>query len=214
MAHITISNTPSTRINTIAKDNQSSIESSSSRMTNILYEQRILFINATIDMQSAQQFCKELLYLDSINHKPICVMINSPGGEINSGFLIFDTIQYVTSNVVIIGAGLVASAAALIYVSVPKKQRFCFSHARFMLHQPLSGMQGVVSDLEIHAKELDELKKIINEIVAKQTGKKTSTVTSDTDRDFWLSATAALDYGLCERIIKKRKDLAPSLHSS
>lgn len=168
---------------------------------------RILYLNDSIDKDSARTINRSLLLLDEISNDPIKIFINSPGGEVSAGFFIFDCIRFVRSPVYVIGAGLIASAAALIYLAVDKEYRISLPHARYMLHQPLAGMRGVVSDLEIHAREVSNLKDAINQIIAKATGKKISDVESDTDRDFWLSAQDAKNYGLVHKIITKKSEL-------
>ena len=170
-------------------------------------QSRILYLNDPIDKDSAYKINRTLLALDELSNDPIKILINSPGGEINSGFFIFDCIKFVRSPVYTIGAGLVASAAALVYLAADKTRRISLPHARYMLHQPLSGMRGVVTDLEIHAREVDELKALINDIIAKATNSKVSSIEQDTDRDFWLNAKAAKNYGLVNTIIENKDDL-------
>ncbi len=170
-------------------------------------QSRILFISGGIDKNNAHKITRSLLLLDQISDLPIKVFINSPGGEINSGFAIYDCIRFVRAKVYLIGWGLVASAAALIYLAVPKEQRLSFPNARYLLHQPLSGIQGVVTDLEIHAREVENLKQQINIIIAKGTKRNIVQVEKDTDRDFWLTASEGVKYGLVGRIAENKKDL-------
>ncbi len=168
---------------------------------------RIVFIADPIDKDLAAKVNKTLLLYDEISNDPIKIFINSPGGEVYSGFFIYDCIRFLNSPVYIIGAGLVASAAALIYLAVDKEYRYCLPHTRFLLHQPLSGMRGTVSDLEIHAKELDNIKKLISDIIATQTTQDISKVGIDIDRDYWLHAYDALEYGLVYQIIQNKEDV-------
>lgn len=169
---------------------------------------RIIYLNDPIDKDTAFKINRELLMLDELSNNPIKIFINSPGGEINSGFFIFDCIKFVRSPVYTIGAGLIASAAALIYLAVEKEFRFSLPHARYMLHQPMSGSRGVVTDLEIHAKEVDELKLLINKILADATGNSIKKIEVDTDRDYWLNAQDAKKYGVVNTIITNKNELA------
>lgn len=168
---------------------------------------RIVYLNDPIDKDTAYKINRMLVLLDEENQNPIKLFINSPGGEVNSGFFIFDCIKFIRSPVYIIGAGLVASAAALIYLAVDKEYRISLPHARFMLHQPLSGMKGVVTDIEIHAKEVEELKQLINTIIAEATDNPLKKVEKDTDRDFWLNAQEAKKYGLVNTIITHKDEM-------
>lgn len=170
-------------------------------------DSRMIFLSGGVDQDSAYKVTRSLLLLDELSHEPIKLFINSPGGEVNSGFSIFDCIRFLQSEVCIIGSGLVASAAALIYVAVPKTRRISFPHARYLLHQPLSGMKGVVTDLEIYAKEIDNLKGLINNILSGATERVISDIERDTDRDFWLTAQESQDYGLVGTIVQNKKDV-------
>lgn len=168
---------------------------------NPLLETRQLMISGQIEMEMAKNIIEQLLLLDSKSHDKITIYINSPGGEVNSGFAIFDTIRYIKSEVVIIGCGLVASAAALILLAVEKKNRLAFPHSQYLIHQPLSGRQGVATDILIHAKEVEKLKLAINMIIAKETNKSLEEVASHTERDYWLTAPEAVEYNLVDKII-------------
>lgn len=140
--------------------------------------------------------------------KPIFLYIDSPGGDVDAGFAIFDMIRFIKCPVVIIGMGLVASAAALILLSVPKERRAALPNSHYLIHQPMSGMKGVATDIEIHAKELSKTRAKLNEIIAQETGKDIAQVEKDTDRDYWLDAEAAKEYGLVSRVISKREEAA------
>ncbi len=170
-------------------------------------ESRIIHLSGSVDDESAYEVCLSLLLLDEISHDPIKLFINSPGGEVNSGFAIFDCIRFLHSEVYVIGAGLIASAAALIYAAVPKTHRISMPHSRYLLHQPLSGMRGVVTDLEIYSKEIDSIKHLINTILSDATCKSFKKVEKDTDRDFWLTAEAAYQYGLVGKIVQNKQEL-------
>lgn len=172
----------------------------------IIKKSRIIHLNDPIDKDSAGKTNKALLMMDEISNDPIKLFINSPGGEVNAGFFIFDCIKFIRSPVYIIGAGLVASAAALIYLSVEKEYRLSLPHARYLLHQPMSGSRGVVSDLEIHAREVENLKQLINTIIAEATDNPLKKIEKDTDRDFWLNPIEAQAYGMVGTIITHKDD--------
>ncbi len=169
---------------------------------------RQVLISGEINEELANDVVSKLLLLESISAtKPIYVYVNSPGGNVYSGFAIFDVIRFIKPPVKIIGAGLVASAAALILLSAEKKNRFALPNSQYLIHQPLSEMRGVATDLEIHAREIERIKKRINEIIAKGTGKEIEAIFSDTERDYWLNAEEAVTYGLVSKIIETRKEL-------
>lgn len=170
-------------------------------------DSRVVFLTGSIDKDSANKTMRALLVLDEMENAPIKLFINSPGGEVNSGFAIFDCLRFLRSKVYVIGSGLVASAAALIYAAVPRDRRFSLPHSRYLLHQPLSGVQGVVTDLEIYSKEISDLKLLLNSILAKATGQDQAKIERDTDRDFWLNATAARDYGLVGKIVENKQEI-------
>ena len=125
----------------------------------------------------------------------------------DSGFAIYDMMRFITCPVYVLGVGLVASAAALIYVAVPKERRFALPDSTYLIHQPLASMKGVASDVEIYADKLNKIKAKINKIIADATGKNVEDVANDTDRDYWLSAEEAVTYGLVSRVVKERKEL-------
>jgi ATP-dependent Clp protease protease subunit len=134
--------------------------------------------------------------------------VDSPGGDVYAGFSIYDMIRFVKAPVRIVGMGLVASAAALIILAVPKERRFGLPNSSYLIHQPLSGIQGVATDIEIHARELEKMKTHLNEIIAEATGQSIERVSRDTDRDYWVNAKEAVAYGLIEKIISTRGDLS------
>lgn len=169
---------------------------------------RQILLSGEINKDLADKIVRQLLLLESDDsEKTIYMYIDSPGGDVDAGFAIFDMIRFITAPVVIIGMGLIASAGALILLSVPKERRFALPNSRYLIHQPLSGMKGVATDIEIHAKEMANTKAIINQIICEQTGKSLEQVEKDTDRDYWLGASDAVEYGLVSKIISKRSDL-------
>ncbi len=171
-----------------------------------LLSERIIFIGSPITDQVANVVVAQLLYLDAENpEKDIYVYINSPGGSITAGLAIYDTIQYVNSDVATICIGQCASMATVILASGTPSKRFALPHSRIMLHQPWGGIEGTAQDIEIHAKEILRLKKIVNEILAQHTGQSLTKIEQDTSRDFFMSAEEALKYGIIDKIIYPNK---------
>lgn len=167
-----------------------------------LLKTRIIMLFGEINKDSANAVINSFIMLDNDdNKKPIWLYINSPGGEVDSGFAIYDIIKFVKSPVYVLGVGLVASAASLVYVSVPKERRFALPHSTYLIHQPLAKMQGVAIDVEMYAKRLDEIKALINDILSSASGQDISKITHDTDRDCYMSAQDAKKYGLVGNII-------------
>ncbi|HDL18050.1 MAG TPA: ATP-dependent Clp protease proteolytic subunit, partial [Bacteroidetes bacterium] len=137
----------------------------------------------------------------------IKIYINSQGGHVESGDTIYDMIRFIKAPVKIIGTGWVASAGALIFVAPPLENRFCLPNTRFLIHQPLGGMSGSATDLAIEAQEIVKMKRRLNETIARQTGQKVEKVEKDTDRNFWMSAEEAEDYGIIGKIIESEEDI-------
>ena len=156
----------------------------------------------------AEKVVSQLLMLEAENDDPIKVFIDSPGGDVDSAYAIFDMIRFVKPKVTMIAMGLAASAGALILLAGDKENRFGFPNSHYLIHQPLSGIRGVATEIEIHAKEIEKTRQKINALIAKETGKSLAQVEKDTDRDYWMSAEEALDYGLISKIISNRSQLA------
>ena len=175
-----------------------------------LLEARSIFISEGIDAGVARRVISDLLILDEQSNETINVYLNSSGGEINSGFAIFDTLRYVQSPIRVINTGLCASIATIINISVPKEQRYSLPNARFLIHQPLimGQVEGQASDLEITAKEILKLREKINKLLAEACGQSIDRVAEDTTRDYWMTAQEALEYGLVSKIITSKDELA------
>ena len=175
-----------------------------------LLEARLIFISEGIDAGVARRAIADLLILDEQSHETISVYLNSPGGEINSGFAIFDTLRYVRSPIRVINTGLCASVATIINISVPKERRYSLPNARFLIHQPLimGQVEGQASDLEITAKEILKLREKINKLLAEACGQSIDRVAKDTTRDYWMTAQEAMEYGLVSQIITSKDELA------
>ncbi len=172
-----------------------------------LLKDRIIFLGSTIDDQTANIIIAQLLFLEASDpDKDIHIYINSPGGSVSSTIAIYDTIQYLKSNVSTICLGMAASGAALILASGTKGKRFSLPNSRIMLHQPLGGAQGQVSDIEIQTKELLRIKKKINEILAYHTDQPLKRIEKDTDRDYFMTGDEAKEYGIVDEVIKKHSD--------
>jgi ATP-dependent Clp protease protease subunit len=169
---------------------------------------RTILLTGEVDKELSEKVIRNLLLLESISDDPITILVDSPGGDVYAGFSIYDMIRFVKAPVRIVGMGLVASAAALIILAVPKERRFGLPNSSYLIHQPLSGIQGVATDIEIHARELEKMKTHLNEIIAEATGQSIERVSRDTDRDYWVNAKEAIAYGLIEKIISTRGDLS------
>ena len=172
-----------------------------------LLKTRCVMISGEINKDVADDFAERMLVLDSESHDPITVYINSPGGDVDSGFAIYDMIRFVESEVKVVGMGLVASAAALIYLSVPSERRVAFPNSTYLIHQPLSQLKGTAIELDIYAKKLGELRIKLDKVIADAVGKSVDEVSKDTERDHWLSAEEAKAYGIEGRIITNKCEL-------
>ncbi len=172
-----------------------------------LLKTRTILLSGEINKDLAEKTVKQMLLMEAENDDPIKVFIDSPGGDADAGYAIFDMIRFIKPMIITIGMGTVASAAALVHLAADKGNRLSLPNAHFLIHQPLSGIRGVATEIEIHARELEKLQEKINKLIAEETGQNLSKVVKDTDRDYWLSAEEALDYGLISRIITRRKDL-------
>ena len=166
---------------------------------------RIIFLGTNIDDYTANVIQAQLLYLDSADPgKDISIYINSPGGSVYAGYGIYDTMQFVTSDISTICTGVAASMAAVLLVAGAEKKRFALPHSRIMIHQPLGGVQGQASDIEITAREIAKVKQELYTIISKHSGKPVEEVARDSDRDFWMTATEAKEYGMVDEIMVKK----------
>ncbi|MEN9496768.1 MAG: hypothetical protein RLZZ516_2631 [Cyanobacteriota bacterium] len=165
--------------------------------------ERILFLGSEVNDAIANSLVAQMLYLDSEDSsKPIYLYINSPGGSVTAGLAIYDTIQYVKSEVVTICVGLAASMGAFLLGAGTKGKRLALPHSRIMIHQPLGGTsQRQASDIEIEAREILRIKDMLNQSMAEMTGQELAKIEKDTDRDYFMSAAEAVEYGLIDRVI-------------
>ncbi len=173
-----------------------------------LFDARTVLITGPVTQEMAQDVCSRLLALSQVSSDPITVIVSSPGGHVESGDMIHDMIRFIQPEVRILGMGWVASAGALIYVSVPKERRFCTSNTRFLLHQPSGGAGGMATDIEIQAKEILKMRDRLNQIFADATGQKLERIEKDTDRDYWMSPEEGIEYGLVGKVVKNVSELA------
>jgi ATP-dependent Clp protease protease subunit len=170
-----------------------------------LFRERIIFLSEEVNDSIANAIVAYLLYLDSDdNTKPIYLYINSPGGSVTAGMAIYDTMQHIKSEVITICVGLAASMGAFLLAAGAPGKRMALPHARIMIHQPLGGARGQATDIEIEAKEVIRIKQALNEMLAKHTGKTLEQIERDTDRDYFMSAEEAKNYGLIDRVIEER----------
>ena len=169
-----------------------------------LLKERIIFLGEEVNEHTANLVVAQLLFLAHEDPKAdISLYINSPGGSVYDGLAIFDTIQFIKPDVATYGIGLQASMGAFLLSSGTKGKRYSLPNSRIMIHQPSSGTQGKITDQEITLREGIYLKKRLNEILAKNTGQKLSKIEKDVDRDFWMSAEEAVDYGIIDKVVKK-----------
>lgn len=169
---------------------------------------RTILLSGEVNKDLAERIVKQLLLLEEAEDEPIKIFIDSPGGDADAGFAIFDMIRFVKPDVYTIGMGLVASAGALILLAAPKERRIGLPNSHYLIHQPLSGIRGVATEIEIHARELEKLRVKINKLISDETGKAIDQVEKDTDRDFWMNAEEASDYGLIAKVITNRSELS------
>lgn len=167
---------------------------------------RIIFLGTQIDDYTANVIQAQLLYLDSADSgKDISIYINSPGGSVYAGYGIYDTMQFINSNVSTICTGIAASMAAVLLVAGEKGKRFALKHSRVMIHQPLGGAQGQASDIEITAREIAKVKQELYKIISDHSGKSIEEVARDSDRDFWMNSAEAKEYGMVDEILMRNK---------
>ena len=172
----------------------------------ILMMDRIIFLGTEISDYTANTIQAQLLYLDSVDSsKEISIYLNSPGGSVSAGLGIYDTMQFVSSPVATICTGMAASMAAVLLVAGQDGKRSALPHSRVMIHQPMGGVQGQASDIEITAREIQKLKKELYTIIADHSHTPFDKVWADSDRDYWMTAQEAKEYGMIDQVLEKRK---------
>ena len=173
-----------------------------------LLKQRTVMLAGEINRDSAQSVISKLLLLsEEAPNDPIKLFINSPGGDADAGFAVFDIVRYIPPPVHIITAGLAASAAVIVLLASPRSERFSLANARFLIHQPSTGVRGDASDIQIEASEILKCRGKINSLIAKETGKSVDQIDADTRRNFWMNAREALEYGLVGKVISSAKEI-------
>ncbi len=171
-----------------------------------LLRERIVFLTGEVNDESANLVIAQLLFLESENpDKDISLYINSPGGSVYAGLGIYDTMQFIKPDVQTICVGMAASMGAFLLAAGAKGKRYSLPHSRIMIHQPSGGSRGMASDIQIQAREIQDLKGLLNQILAERTGQSIETIARDTDRDNYMSPAAALEYGLIDKIFDKRE---------
>ena len=172
-----------------------------------LLKTRTIILSGEINKDLAERVIRQLLLLEADGNGPIKVFIDSPGGDADAGFAIYDMIRFVKPDVYTIGMGLVASAGAIILLAAPLDRRIALPNSHYLIHQPLSGMRGVATEIEIHANELEKLRIKINKLISEETGVDVEKVGQDTDRDYWMNAKEAQEYKLVSQIVTTRAEL-------
>ncbi|MFN3836031.1 MAG: ATP-dependent Clp protease proteolytic subunit [Glycocaulis sp.] len=172
-----------------------------------LFESRTVLITGGISDKVARSVCAQLFALAAKSDDPILMVVSSPGGHVESGDMIHDTMKFIKPRVIVLGSGWVASAGALIFVGAEKNDRYCLPNTRFLLHQPSGGAGGAASDIEIQVREMRMMRDRLNRIFAEATGQPLERIEKDTDRDFWLTAKEAIEYGLCHKIVTRQDEI-------
>ncbi len=196
--------------NQTVNDNEKYKEESkdfSSILTEKSLKSRTIFISGEINQELAEKVCTKLLILEELSDEPIKIFINSQGGHVESADTIHDVIKFIKPKVIMIGTGWVASAGITIYLAAEKENRYSLPNTRYMIHQPLGGFNGPATDIGIEAKEILRVLTRINNLISEATNQPIEKVNKDTDRNYWLTSTEALEYGLVNKIISKHSDL-------
>ncbi|MBX3232187.1 MAG: ATP-dependent Clp protease proteolytic subunit [Labilithrix sp.] len=178
------------------------------RAAEALFSSRTVLVYGEVDTKLARSVSAQLVALAAASDEPIRMLVHSQGGHVEAGDTIFDLVRAVAPDVVMIGTGWVASAGALIYCAAKKENRFALPNTRFMLHQPLGGMGGNASDIEIEAAQIVQMRERLNRIFSAATGQPYDKIVRDTDRNFWMNASEARAYGLVHRVIERFSDAA------
>ncbi len=172
------------------------------------FKSRTVLLFGQINDTVARDVVRQLIALSGESNAPINFLVCSPGGHVESGDVIHDVIRFIDAPVNMIGSGWVGSAAVNVFLSVPKERRFCLQNTRFLIHQPSGGVGGQASDIAIQAREIIRVRERIGALIAKETGQKPEKVNADIDRDFWMSAPEAIEYGLVSKSIVSAKEIA------
>ena len=174
----------------------------------ILFEARTVLLFGEIDEKAARGACAQLLAMSEVSQAPIRLVVSSPGGHVESGDAIHDAIRFVTAPVKAVGTGWVASAAAHVYLAARRENRFCTPNTRFLLHQPMGGIGGRATEIDIEAREILKMRDRLNRIIAAETGQPVERVARDTDRNYWMDPQEAKEYGIVSRIVERIDEVA------
>ena len=188
-------------------DEEAAKRSASDPLLIKMLKTRTILLCGEINKDLAEKTIRQLLLLENMGDGPIRIFIDSPGGDADAGYAIIDMIRFIKPTVWTIGMGLIASAAAIIQLASPRERRLGLPNSHYLIHQPLSGIRGVATDIEIHARELDKLRAKINRLISEETGVPVEQVEKDTDRDYWMNGEEAVKYGLISRVITNRDEL-------
>ena len=172
-----------------------------------LMKTRSIMLTGEITKESADQVIRNLLVMDSEGNDPITIYINSPGGDVDGGFAIYDMIRFISSPVRTVGIGLVASAAVIVLLAAEKEHRYGFANSTYLIHQPMTEMRGVAADIEIHAQNMEHCRQMTDSIIAQACGRSIEEVHRDTERDHWIYSQGAVAYGLISRVITTKDEL-------
>lgn len=189
-------------------DAENKTDKGGEQLQKLLFEARKIFITGEINQDIARDTCARLMALAHLSDDPITVIISSPGGHVESGDMIHDTIKFIKPEVRVLGTGWVASAGALIYVAAKKENRYALPNTRFLLHQPSGGVRGDATNIHIAAQEIVKMRVRLNKIFAEATGTPLKKIEADVDRDFWLECKDAQDYGIVGKIITSESEMA------
>ncbi len=188
------------------QDEQEQKDESGQMLMTKMLKTRTILLSGEVNKSLAERVVRQLLLLEDSSDEPIRVLIDSPGGDVDAGYAIFDMMRFVKPKIFAVGMGLVASAGALILLAADKENRIGLPNSHYLIHQPLSGMRGVATDIEIHAREIEKTRARINKLISDETGQPLEKVEKDTDRDFWMGAPEALEYGLIARVVSRRAE--------
>jgi len=172
-----------------------------------LFKSRTVLVTGEVDDRLARVVCERLLAMAGENDDPITVIVSSPGGHVESGDMIHDMIKFIKPRVRVLGTGWVASAGALIYVAADLKDRYCLPNTRFLLHEPRGGVRGSATEIDIQAREVLRMRERLNRIFSEATGQPLERIVKDTNRDYWMNAEEAKDYGVVGKIIRSATEI-------
>jgi ATP-dependent Clp protease protease subunit len=189
------------------EEKQSQAERLESLTEQLSFKSRFVLVFGEVTHQLARATCERLIALDQLSNSPISVLLSSPGGHVESGDAIHDVIRFITAPVTTIGTGWVASAGTHIFLAPPKERRVCLPNTRFMIHQPGGGAGGPATDIAIQAKEILRTRERIARVIAKQTDRDYEKVLADMERDFWMNAKEAIEYGIVSRVVESHRQL-------